>query len=135
MLLIVSSYHQPMAFAPHPFTLRQLQYVAAIAEELSFHRAAARCHVSQPSLSGQLAQIEAALGVRLFERSHKRVLVTNAGRDLVERAKRLLLDADEILREAERSSDPLSGTLRLGIIPTISPYLLPAVTPQLRKTF
>lgn len=124
-----------MAFAPHPFTLRQLQYVAAVAEELSFRRAAARCHVSQPSLSGQLAQIEAALGVRLFERSHKRVLVTAAGRDIVERAKRLLLDADEILREAERASDPLAGTLRLGIIPTISPYLLPAVTPQLRKAF
>jgi LysR family hydrogen peroxide-inducible transcriptional activator len=122
-----------MAFAPHPFSLRQLQYVVAVADELSFRRAALRCHVSQPSLSSQLAQVEEALGVRMFERSRKRVLVTVAGRDLVERAKRLLLDADEILEAARRVGDPLAGTIRLGIIPTISPYLLPAVTPHLRK--
>jgi LysR family hydrogen peroxide-inducible transcriptional activator len=122
-----------MAFAPHSFSLRQLQYVVAVADELSFRRAALRCHVSQPSLSSQLAQVEEALGVRMFERSRKRVLVTIAGRDLVERAKRLLLDADEIVEAARRVGDPLSGTIRLGIIPTISPYLLPAVTPHLRK--
>jgi LysR family hydrogen peroxide-inducible transcriptional activator len=122
-----------MAWAPHPFTLRQLQYLVAVGEELSFRRAALRCHVSQPSLSAQLAQAEEALGVRVFERSRKRVLVTEAGRELLERAKRLLLDADELWREAQRVADPLSGTLRLGIIPTISPYLLPAVTPRLRK--
>src|SRR3954470_17907335 len=122
-----------MAWAPHPFTLRQLQYLVAVGEELSFRRAALRCHVSQPSLSAQLAQAEEALGVRVFERSRKRVLVTEAGRDLLERAKRLLLDADELWREAQRAADPLSGTLRLGIIPTVSPYLLPAVTPRLRK--
>src|SRR5687768_7577126 len=115
----------PMSSAPHPFTLRQLQYVVAVAEELSFRRAAARCHVSQPSLSSQLAQVEDALGVLLFERSQKRVLVTPAGRELVERAKRLLVEADELVRAAQRTSDPLAGTIRLGIIPTISPYLLP----------
>ena len=122
-----------MISPPHAFTLRQLQYVVAVAEELSFRRAAVRCHVSQPSLSSQLAQVEDVLGVRLFERSRKRVLVTAAGRDLVERAKRLLLEADEIVRAAQRASDPLSGTIRVGIIPTISPYLLPTVTPHLRK--
>src|SRR6202451_1157602 len=122
-----------MSAAPHPFTLRQLQYVVAVAEELSFRRAAARCHVSQPSLSAQLAQVEGSLGVRLFERAHKRVLVTAAGRDLVERARRLLLEADEIVRAAQRVADPLSGTIRLGVIPTISPYLLPSVTPALRR--
>src|SRR5580704_16521092 len=122
-----------MSASPHPFTLRQLQYVVAVAEELSFRRAAARCHVSQPSLSAQLAQVEGALGVRLFERAHKRVLVTGAGRDLVDRAKRLLVEADEIVRSAQRAADPLSGTIRLGVIPTISPYLLPSVTPTLRR--
>src|SRR3984885_1202038 len=122
-----------MSAAPHPFTLRQIQYVVAVAEELSFRRAAARCHVSQPSLSAQLAQVEGSLGVRLFERAHKRVLVTAAGRDLVERAKRVLLEADEIVRAAQRAADPLSGTIRLGIIPTISPYLLPSITPALRR--
>jgi LysR family transcriptional regulator, hydrogen peroxide-inducible genes activator len=123
-----------MNAAPHPFTLRQLQYVVAVADELSFRRAAARCHVSQPSLSMQLAQVENGLGVRLFERAHKHVLVTAAGRNLVERAKRLLLEADEVVRAAQRVADPLAGTIRLGIIPTISPYLLPSVTPALRRT-
>ena len=118
---------------PHPFTLRQLQYVVAVADELSFHRAAARCHVSQPTLSAQLAQVEEALNVRLFERSQKRVLVTAAGQDVVQRARRLILGADEIVQAAQRISNPLSGTLRLGVIPTISPYLLPATTPILRK--
>ena len=122
-----------MSAAPHPFTLRQLQYVVAVADELSFRRAAARCHVSQPSLSMQLAQIEGALGVRLFERTHKHVLVTAAGRELVDRAKRLMLEADELVRAAQRVSDPLAGTIRLGVIPTISPYLLPSVTPALRR--
>ena len=118
---------------PHPFTLRQLQYVVAIADELSFHRAAAHCHVSQPTLSTQLAQVEDALGVSLFERSHRKVLVTGAGRDVVDRARMLLLEADEIVHATQRISDPMSGTIRLGVIPTISPYLLPSTTPTLRK--
>lgn len=122
-----------MSGAPHPFTLRQLQYVVAVADELSFHRAAARCHVSQPTLSTQLAQVEGALGVSLFERSRKRVLLTAAGRDVVDRARRLLLEADEMVNATPRSGDPLSGTIRLGVIPTISPYLLPSATPALRK--
>lgn len=122
-----------MSAGPHPFTLRQLQYVVAVADELSFHRAAARCHVSQPTLSAQLAQVEGALGVSLFERSQRKVLVTAAGRDVVERARRLLLHADEIVHATQRISDPFSGTIRLGVIPTISPYLLPSTTPTLRK--
>lgn len=124
-----------MPFAPHPFTLRQLQYVIAVAQELSFRRAAARCHVSQPSLSTQLTQIEDAMGIRLFERGRKRVLVTSVGRDFVERAKRLLRDADELRASAQRSADPFSGSVRLGVLPTISPYLLPRLTTHLRKAF
>ncbi len=124
-----------MNLAPHPFTLRQLQYVVAVADALSFRRAAERCHVSQPSLSAQLAQLEEVLGVRLFERDRRRVLLTTAGKELVERARRLLVDADALVEAARRASDPLSGTLRLGVIPTVSPYLLPAVTPALRKGY
>ncbi len=124
-----------LSSSPHPFTLRQLQYVVAVADELSFHRAAARCHVSQPSLSAQLAQVEQALGVCLFERSRKKVLLTVPGRDVVDRARRLLLDADELAHAASIGSDPLEGVLRLGVIPTVSPYLLPYVTPSLRKRF
>ncbi len=121
-----------MSYASLPFTLRQLQYVVAIAEELSFRRAASRCNVSQPSLSAQLAQLEDALGVRLFERAHKRVLITMAGQEVVDRAKAVLRDADEMVGAAKRVSDPMAGTIRLGVIPTISPYLLPSVAPRIR---
>ncbi|MCA9706044.1 MAG: LysR family transcriptional regulator [Myxococcales bacterium] len=124
-----------MNTAPHPFTLRQLQYAATLGETLSFRRAAERCHVSQPSLSAQLAQLEEALGVRLFERDRRRVLITAAGEAVLERARRLLLEADDLLAAAQRAGDPLVGTLRLGVIPTISPYLLPLATPALRADF
>jgi LysR family hydrogen peroxide-inducible transcriptional activator len=121
--------------APHPFTLRQLQYALAVAEGLSFHKAAARCHVSQPSLSAQIAQMEHALGVRLFERDRRRVLVTHAGQELLERAGRVVLEADDLAEAARRLGDPLSGTLAIGVIPTISPYLLPSLTPRFRAEY
>jgi LysR family transcriptional regulator, hydrogen peroxide-inducible genes activator len=124
-----------MKLAPHPFTLRQLQYAVAIADSLSFRKAAERCHVSQPSLSAQLAQLEDVLGVRLFERDRRRVLVTAAAREILERARLILRESDDLVEVAQRSSDPLSGTLRVGVIPTISPYLLPGLTARVRSTF
>jgi LysR family hydrogen peroxide-inducible transcriptional activator len=117
------------------FTLRQLQYAQAVAEELSFRRAAVRCHVSQPALSAQLAQLEEALGVRLFERDRRRVLVTTAGREVLARAREVLLNAADLGESARRVADPLAGTLRIGVIPTIAPYLLPQVAPRLRERF
>jgi LysR family hydrogen peroxide-inducible transcriptional activator len=86
-----------MNYNPHPFSLRQLQYVVAVADALSFRKAAENCHVSQPSLSAQLAQLEDALGVRLFERDRRRVLLTPAGVQLVERARRIDLDAGQLV--------------------------------------
>lgn len=124
-----------MSFAPHPFSLRQLQYVVAVAELLSFRRAAERCHVSQPALSAQLAQLEEVLGVSLFERDRRRVIVTAAGKELVRRARLVLRAADDLVEAARTASDPLSGTLRIGVIPTISPYLLPNVAPALRSSY
>lgn len=124
-----------MTVAPHPFTLRQLQYVVAVAEELSFGKAAERCHVSQPSLSAQIAQVESALGVQLFERANRKVLITQTGRDVLERARRLLVDADDLMEAGRRASDPLLGTIRVGVIPTIAPYLLPSAAPALRAQF
>ncbi len=120
---------------PHPFSLRQLQYAVAVAETLSFREAAERCRVSQPALSEQLAQLESALGVSLFERDRRRVMITAAGRALVERAQRVLVEADDLVDVARRAGDPLAGTLRLGVIPTISPYLLPRAAPALRRAF
>ncbi|HSL48774.1 MAG TPA: LysR substrate-binding domain-containing protein [Candidatus Deferrimicrobiaceae bacterium] len=124
-----------MRLTPPAATLRQLQYAVAIAETRNFHRAAALCHVSQPSLSAQVAELEGALGVRLFERDRKQVLLTAAGRELVDRARRVLLEMADLTEVATRFGDPLSGTLRFGIIPTISPYLLPEVVPVLRRRF
>lgn len=124
-----------MRGAPHPITLRQLQYVVAIAEHRSFRKAAAACRVAQPSLSAQVAQVEEALGVRLFERDRKRVLVTAAGEVLIARAKRVLLDADDLVDAATRVRDPFSSTIRVGVIPTVAPYLLPDIAPALRRAF
>ncbi len=124
-----------MKLAPHPFTLRQLQYVVAVADTLSFRKAAEKCHVSQPSLSAQVAQLEDVLGVRLFERDRRRVLLTSVGKELVEGARRLLVETDALEDAAKRAGDPLSGSLRLGIIPTVSPYFLPTAAPVLRKAY
>jgi LysR family hydrogen peroxide-inducible transcriptional activator len=97
-------------------TLRQLEYAVAIADHGSFHRAARACHVTQPGLSAQVAQLESLLELRLFERGSRRVLVTPAGEALVRRARALLRDADELVDAARAYPRPLSGTLRLGAI-------------------
>ncbi|HTM46084.1 MAG TPA: LysR substrate-binding domain-containing protein [Polyangiaceae bacterium] len=123
----------PSRHAPLPFTLRQLQYAATIADCLSFSKAAELCHVSQPSLSAQIAELEQALGLRLFERDRRHVLVTPAGHALLERARVLLRDATDLRELAIRSSDPLSGTLKIGVIPTVAPYLLPQLAPALNR--
>jgi LysR family transcriptional regulator, hydrogen peroxide-inducible genes activator len=124
-----------MKLGAHPFTLRQLQYVVAVAEAKSFRGAAERCFVSQPSLSSQIAEVEGALGVRLFERDRRRVLLTPAGEEIVARARRVLLAADDVGDAAKRHVDPLAGTLRIGVIPTMGPYLLPEIDPALRQAF
>lgn len=125
----------PIRNEPHPFTLRQLQYALGVAEELSFHRAAERCHVSQPSLSAQVAELEESLGVRLFERDRRRVLVSKAGEQLLGTLRQALVAADDLTTLARKSADPLSGDLAIGVIPTVSPYFLPPVTKALRVRF
>ncbi len=121
--------------APQDVSIRQLQYVVAVADTLGFHRASERCHVSQPTLSAQVAQIESALGVALFERDRRRVLITPAGEELVARARRVLLEVGDLIASAERARDPFAGTLRLGVIPTVAPYLLPDITPALTARY
>ena len=91
--------------------------------------------MSQPSLSAQLAQLEDALGVQLFERDRRRVLATSPAEELLTRARRVLLEATDLLEAARRLADPLTGVLRVGVIPTVAPYLLPEVTPALHARF
>ncbi len=116
-------------------SVRQLQYVVALAETLGFHKAAAKCHVSQPALSAQIQQLESVLGLTLFERGGKRVLITPAGQDVVARARRVLLELEELLMAAARAREPLTGTLRIGVIPTVAPYLLPEVAPNVSARY
>jgi LysR family hydrogen peroxide-inducible transcriptional activator len=113
--------------------LRDLRYLVALADERHFGRAADRCHVSQPTLSAQVRKLEEYLGVSLVERQPRRVSLTEAGVKVVERARRLLLEADAIVELAKTDRDPLSGALRLGLIPTVGPYLLPHVVRRLKR--
>ncbi|HSN73145.1 MAG TPA: LysR substrate-binding domain-containing protein [Steroidobacteraceae bacterium] len=113
--------------------LRDLRYLVAVADTLHFGRAAERCHVSQPTLSAQIRKLEDYLGVEIFERQPKKVAVTEIGSQIVARARTVLQDADEIIALARTSHDPLAGRLKLALIPTIGPYLLPRVSSKLRK--
>jgi LysR family hydrogen peroxide-inducible transcriptional activator len=113
--------------------LRDLRYLVALADERHFGRAADRCYVSQPTLSAQIRKLEEYLGVTLVERQPKRVTLTETGEKIVERARRLLLEADAIVEVAKTDRDPLAGPLRLALIPTVGPYLLPHVARPLKR--
>jgi LysR family hydrogen peroxide-inducible transcriptional activator len=124
-----------MVISAHDLSIRQLQYAVAVADLLGFHKAAEQCHVSQPTLSAQIGQLESLLGVRLFERDRRRVLVTAAGAEVVAYARRVLLELDDLIATATRLRDPFAGTLRVGVIPTVAPYLLPEITPAIRAKY
>jgi len=113
--------------------LRDLEYVVAVAEEGHFGHASERCHVSQPALSGQIKKLEDQLRVQLFERTNRRVAVTPIGAEVVEKARHMLMIADEIRDAAAAYADPLAGTLRFGTIPTIGPYLLPSILRPIKE--
>ncbi|HEX4942939.1 MAG TPA: LysR substrate-binding domain-containing protein, partial [Usitatibacteraceae bacterium] len=115
-------------------TLTELRYVVALAQERHFGRAAQKCFVTQPTLSLALAKLEDELDVRLFERNKSEVLVTPVGAEIVEQARRVLDEAGKIQSLAKGSQDQLSGALRLGVIPTIGPYLLPELVRILRRS-
>src|SRR3989442_9015028 len=117
------------------FSLRQLQYAVAVADTGGFRKAAQLCHVSQPSLSAQLAQLEDALGVRIFERDRRRVLVTPAGSEMLARARRGLLGTGGLVTASARRRDPFCGGARIGGIPPLSPSLLPQITPPIPFTY
>jgi LysR family transcriptional regulator, hydrogen peroxide-inducible genes activator len=116
-----------------PMNLRDLKYLVALADTRHFGKAAERCFVSQPTLSAQIRKLEEYLGVPLVERQPRNVALTAAGEQVVERARRVIRDADDIIELAQLSRDPLAGKLRIGLIPTIGPYLLPRVMLKLRK--
>ncbi len=115
--------------------LRDLEYFVALARHRHFGRAAEACHVSQPSLSAQIKKLEEYLGVLLIERGGKQLMLTEAGEEVLRHAQAILALAGEIREVGRLASDPMSGRFRLGVIPTIAPYLLPKLLPKLREQF
>ena len=114
-------------------TLTELRYVVAVAETRHFGRAAERCFVSQPSLSASIKNLEEELGLQIFERGKRGVLLTEAGGQIVAQARRALEEADRVKAVARQGRDPLKGVLRLGMIHTVAPYLLPELVGALRR--
>jgi LysR family transcriptional regulator, hydrogen peroxide-inducible genes activator len=114
-------------------TLNELRYVVAVAQERNFRKAAEKCFVTQPALSLAIQKLEDELGVQIFERGKTEVSVTVLGRQVVEQAARVMEEAAKVKEIAKRGKDPLLGSLRLGVIFTVGPYLLPSLIPALRK--
>ncbi len=116
-------------------SLRQLRYFVAIAHELNFTRAAEACFVGQSTLSAGLKELEDALGVRLVERDRQNVAITPIGLEVLGRAKAILAASEDLVEYVLDAGKPMSGTIRLGVIPTIAPFLLPNVLPDIRERF
>ena len=116
-------------------TLQDLRYLVTLAETRNFARAAKACYVSQPTLSTQIKKLEDELGLALFERTNKRVLPTSAGSGLIAQARVVLEEAEKLRQMAQQALDPMAGMLRLGVISTLGPYLLPHLVPQLRTDY
>ncbi|PVZ83582.1 DNA-binding transcriptional regulator OxyR [Serratia sp. S1B] len=115
--------------------IRDLEYLIALAEYRHFRRAADSCHVSQPTLSGQIRKLEDELGVMLLERTSRKVLFTQSGLLLVEQARTILREVKVLKEMASQQGEAMSGPLHIGLIPTVGPYLLPHIIPLLHKTF
>jgi LysR family hydrogen peroxide-inducible transcriptional activator len=115
--------------------LRDLHYLVTLADQQHFGKAAELCHTSQPTLSIQIKKLEEFLGVQLFERSNKHVLLTAVGEEIVLRARFILEEAAQIKEIATSSKNPLSGTMTLGAFPTLAPYIFPHIVPLMREHF
>ena len=115
--------------------LRDLEYLVALEEEKHFRKAAERCFVSQPTLSGQLRKLEDELGVILIERTSRKVLFTPAGDAMAQQARKVLKEVRELKSIGQHFAEPMSGEIHIGFIPTVGPYLLPHIIQDLREHF
>ena len=120
-----------MAYLP---SLKQLTYLVALAKELNFTRAAQACFVGQSTLSAGLKELEDGLGIQLVDRDRQNVSITPAGLEVLERAKTILTASEDLVEYAGSSGKPMTATIRLGVIPTIAPFLLPTLLPLARET-
>lgn len=118
----------------HP-TIKQLRYLCAVVEHGHFGRAARACYVSQSTLSAGILELEEVLGASLIERNNRSLVLTGLGEEVVVRARSLLVDVEELVALCQASAEPLGGRLRLGVIPTIAPFLLPGLLKALREDY
>lgn len=116
-------------------SLRQLRYFMALAKELNFTRAAEACFVGQSTLSAGIKELEDGLGIRLVERDRQNVSITPIGLEVLGRAKAILTASEDLVEFADGAAKPMTATIRLGVIPTIAPFLLPQVLPEIRNRF
>jgi len=116
-------------------SLKQLHYALAIEKTLHFKKAAEACNVSQSALSTAINELEKQLGVTLFERNNKQVLITNEGQLILNKAKKVKLELDELIQISQTNKQAFSNPMTIGVIPTIGPYLLPKVLPEVRKQY
>ena len=117
-------------------TLKQIDYALAVAKNLHFKKAADECFISPSTLSNAITELETQLGLKIFERSNKKVIVTSLGHEILNKAKKIKLEVQNIHELAQHNNiDGLSSSLSIGIIPTISPYFLPLILPKLQKEF
>jgi len=124
-----------LLFLPMSPTVKQMKYLCAVAEYKHFSKAAASCHVTQSTLSAAIAELETQLGVKIFERNKKSVLITPLGEKLLIQARKILGEIEDFKSLARAHEEALSGDLRLGVIPTIGPFLLPPILSDLRKHY
>ena len=116
-------------------SIKQLHYALAIEKTLHFKKAAEACNVSQSALSTAINELEKQLGIIIFERNNKQVLVTNSGQLILEKAKKVELELDELMQVSQITKEPFTTAMTIGVIPTIGPYLLPKVLPQVRVQY
>ena len=113
--------------------LQQLEYIQALDRFRHFGKAADHCNVTQPTLSTMIQKLEEELGVKIFDRSHQPIIPTAVGRRILDQATRILIQSEQIREIVREEQESLSGTISLGILPTIAPYLLPQVLPRLGR--
>ena len=116
-------------------TLKQIDYALSVAKNLHFKKAADECFISPSTLSNAITELEMQLGVKIFERNNKKVIVTSLGKEILAKAKKIKLEVQNIQELAQHNITGLCSSLSIGIIPTISPYFLPLVLPKLQKKF
>ena len=114
-------------------SLKQLHYALAVEKTLHFKKAADACNVSQSALSTAIIELEKQLGTTIFERNNKQVLITSNGQLILNKAKTVKLELDELMQVSQADKQPFSNAMTIGVIPTIGPYLLPKVLPEVRR--